>query len=256
MKYLIAGASVSAGFGIVDEKHNPNLWANQFLIQSQNCTMSDITNVSVTGMDNSAIFRTASTSLIQETYDTALICWQNMPRTCFNFGLETYQTRYDFCAEGPVGEINLVGRQTVPMSDLKKINKVLLEHYSYHWDIVNLVAYVNIILQLAKQTNTKIYFVNFNLPWQTCRFFDKVLNKKADELDTFTKEVLQVEMRDDEEIEQLYELIHAQYAQYGGIQSDYWLNLYEPLRKIQVDNSIDQHPGIQSQDVFSKFLLR
>ena len=69
MKYLIAGASVSAGFGIVDEKHNPNLWANQFLIQSQNCTMSDITNVSVTGLDNSAIFRTVSTSLIQETYE-------------------------------------------------------------------------------------------------------------------------------------------------------------------------------------------
>jgi hypothetical protein len=51
-------------------------------------------------------------------------------------------------------------------------------------------------------------------------------------------------------------MIHTQYAEYGGIQEKYWLNLYNSLQNQQVDtvSSADFHPGYQSQELYTSYL--
>ena len=73
------------------------------------------------------------------------------------------------------------------------------------------------------------------------------------ELSSFEQELLEIGVRDDQEIFEIYNEIHAQYHKYGGIQSQHWLNLYQSLRCLQIDNSPtlgDSHPGVLSQEIF------
>jgi len=257
MKCLIAGASVSAGYGLDLGKRDPALWANQFITHVTDCKLSNIQNISSVGLDNFQIFKKCSTSLIREQYDLVLVCWQSMPRIILNFGLENYNTSFILSSHDICKDINLVANTKVDASDLKLIQKIYLAHYNYHWNIHDLVVYTNVLKQLADQKGTKIYYVNYWLPWQNNKFFKKIDYTAPSDLDLFTQELLQIELRNDTEIKQLYNFIHDQYQQSGGIQEDIWLNLYEPLRTIQVDgiSKQDNHPGPKSQNVFNEFLI-
>jgi hypothetical protein len=64
---------------------------------------------------------------------------------------------------------------------------------------------------------------------------------------------LQVELRDDDEIFKLYDMIHEHYSHYGGIQEQNWLNLYQPMTHLMVDaiKPNDNHPGFESQSLFA-----
>lgn len=256
MNFLVAGASVSAGKGLNLGKKNPNLWVNQFLNQAYSCCLEDICNVSIIGIDNKEIFQNASTELINYDYDVAIVCWQSMPRTNLHFGLETYNTKFPVISPQPAQDINLLQQTRVSASQLSKIQKFLVKYYNHHWDIVDLVNYINILVYLAQAKNTKIFFINYNLPWNKNYFFEKKDWNTPNELDLFTRNVLQSEFRDDSESKHLYQMIHNEYARLGGIQVNNWLNLYSPLRDIQIDSisESDGHPGQASQDVFTAFL--
>jgi hypothetical protein len=92
-------------------------------------------------------------------------------------------------------------------------------------------------------------------PWPK-NYFTKKECTLPSELSEFERRILNVDTRDDEEIFKLYNKIHNDYQLYGGIHEEYWLNLYDSLRSLQIDDasSTDQHPGLLSQDVFVKKL--
>ena len=92
-------------------------------------------------------------------------------------------------------------------------------------------------------------------PWPKDYFTKKEFTLPS-ELSEFERRILNVDTRDDEEIIKLYNKIHNDYQSYGGIHEEYWLNLYDSLRSLQIDDasSTDQHPGLLSQDVFVKKL--
>jgi len=67
------------------------------------------------------------------------------------------------------------------------------------------------------------------------------------DLSAYTRDLLNVDNRDDEEIFKLYDKMHDQYQQAGGIQEDKWLNLYSSMHKGRIDRAEDEvHPGIIS----------
>ena len=76
------------------------------------------------------------------------------------------------------------------------------------------------------------------------------------DLDPYVQELLEVDQRDDKDIFDLYTMIHAQYNEYGGIQETRWLNLYNSLKKQQVDpvSEADLHPGYKSQQAYVTYL--
>lgn len=80
---------------------------------------------------------------------------------------------------------------------------------------------------------------------------------KPSELSKFEQHILAVEHRDDSEIFDLYHMIHNQYQEYGNIQTDNWLNLYQSHESWKVDNMPppnNDHPGWLSQDVLAQCL--
>lgn len=250
-KILISGASISAGYGLNDERNDTKLWINQILTQLYQ-TFNFI-NISETGADNLEIFLTTADQLTKEHYDLIVVTWQTTPRVNLNFGLEMYNTKASILSPGKCSDINLVAGNLVSGKTLDRGREYLLKFYNYHWDIKQLVSYVNILCQLAG--SSKIVFVNYLQPWKTCKYFDQKIWRVPTELDEFTQELLEVNLRDDEEIRKLYEMCHRQYELAGGIQESHWLNLYTPLRLIQIDTiSTNLHPGYLSQDAFAKYL--
>jgi hypothetical protein len=85
--------------------------------------------------------------------------------------------------------------------------------------------------------------VNSLGPWSHSYFEHKKIILPSD-LDSYTQRLLEVDRRDDNDIFDLYNMIHTQYAEYGGIQEKYWLNLYNSLQNQRVDtvSSADFHP--------------
>ena len=251
-KILISGGSISAGYKLDHERQDPRLWVNQVLDKVD--AGADTTNISVTGSDNQEIFAATADKLLTDSYDLIIVAWQTSPRINHNFGLETYSTTAGIIAPGKCTDIGLVGGQWVSGKTLDRAREYMLKFYNYHWDIKRLVTYVNVLKRLAEPG--QIVFVNYAQPWHTHRYFDANEWTVPSELDTFTQELLEADLRDDAEVHELYNMCHRQYQQAGGIQASSWLNLYTPLSTLQVDTVADDpHPGYLSQDKFTEYLL-
>ena len=246
-KILISGCSFSAGFGMLgecyDEKNWPNLLANKLGV-------TNITNVAKTAANNHWIFLETISAMLQDNYDLILVQWSAIPRYKFKVGLELYSVDTML-----MNDVNIVGKETVKKEWLMEIKNRLLKIHNDHWDILDLVKYVNVLIELqVRSRQGKIFFINGIGPWPDDYFSKKQINLPSD-LDHFTRNLLQVDMRDDDEIFKLYDMIHEQYVQYGRIQEQYWLNLYQPMTQLQVDTikQNDQHPGYQSQIIFADY---
>lgn len=255
-KILISGASVSYGYGLKYEKTDDKLWANQIASRVFGSSIHNVDNISVIGIDNREIFLNTAIGIMTNNYSDIFVCWHSIPHTCTKFGLELYNTHDTIIGVTPSRIHKLVAGQETSLRKLQKISEYLLKFYNYHWDINDIISYTNILSNLAKNVNSTIYFINFNLPWDQ-GYFDKKQNYIPSELTKFTQEVLSTDYRDDEEIYKLYEFIHNEYDKSGGVYNTNWTNLYAPLRQIQVDavSEDDEHPGYNSQDIFADYLI-
>lgn len=86
-------------------------------------------------------------------------------------------------------------------------------------------------------------------------FFIKKENVLPYDYTYYTKKILNIANRDDDEIYALYNKIHSEYNSIGGIQESRWLNLYNSLGKNKIDVNSDRiHPGYESNQKYFKFL--
>lgn len=244
---LVAGCSFTKGFGFDLEDKDPDLWVNKLFDG-----MGYVNNIATTGLNNESIFHAVSAELLQKDYDIVLVCWSAIPRYNFDIGLECYYTKTIPGSH----TINIHPGKVFTKQKLKKIHDQLLELHNDHWDILKMVQYVNILISLqVKLKNKKIYFVNGIGPWSN-DFFTRQKDwdypNEIDDLDDYTKFLLFVETRDDDEIKILYNKIHDGYQFAGGIQESYWLNLYDSLDNLKVDTAplSNYHPGYKSQEIF------
>lgn len=245
-KVLVAGCSYSAGWRLPGEKHCPDLWCNQLFPDH------DVSNIAWHGANNEGIFHEVCKNIRLVHYDQILVAWTAIPRYTFNFGLELYDTTTKFTDE----PLHLVGNEYIAGAYLEDIGNRIRRYHNDHWDILKIVQYVNIILELARyHKQGSVWFVNALLPW--CKnYFSKISFQQPSELDPFLQNMLQIELRDDSEIRNLYEKIHKDYALHGSINQPNWLNLYASLDNLKVDtiSSNDSHPGLNSQGVYAKKL--
>lgn len=246
-KILVSGCSFTAGFDMPNEHYDEKNWP---MLLSNKLGTNNITNVAKTGANNHWIFLETISAMLQDTFDLILVQWSAIPRYNFNVGLELYPVDTMLNSD-----VNIVAGEVIKKEWLMEIKRRLLKIQNDHWDILDLVKYVNVLIELqARARQGKIFFINGLVPWSTDYFLKKQINLPSD-LDQFICNLLQVNMRDDDEIFQLYDMIHEHYLRYGGIQENYWLNLYQPMTKLQIDNIRpgDLHPGYQSQVLFADY---
>jgi len=242
---LVCGCSFTAGTGLEFLKDDPKLWINQLT----NKLGYNLTNISKIGRNNDWIFVETMLELSKHKYDAVVVAWSTIPRINVNLGLELYSTisKLDGVTTSDINTNTI----TYTKKWQKQVGDKLFEAYSYHWDLLKLVKYVNILDSMHKN----VYFVNTYGPWPN-NFFIKQAVKKPSNLDQFTQDLLNVETRDDIEIFQLYNMIHKQYNDAGGINSDLWLNLYDSFEKNKLDiaSKTDKHPGYLSNDCYTEIL--
>lgn len=251
-KLLVVGCSFAKGVGLENEDKNPKLWVNQL---HQACWPEyELINLSSSGKNNDWIFLETMTALIKEDYEQILIEWTSFPRYVINIGLELYTTQTGLnygCTD-----ININNNETISGKQLTKLGDELRRFYNAHWDILNLVKYVNVLIEIQQKVrNNKILFVNGICQWPKDYFTKKNFTTPS-ELTQFEQSMFSVETREDNEIHELYNMVHNQYDFYGGIQEHLWLNLYESLCTHQIDkaSSTDNHPGLLSQDLYVDLL--
>lgn len=248
---LFNGCSFTKGTGLANEDLSPELWTNQLATKYFDNPV--ITNIADAGRNNHWIFVETLAELTKKHYDVVFVAWTNTDRLNFNVGLESYKTLTRLYNSIP---INLNSSQTISSSWQDETGDRLRRIQNLHWGILDLVKYVNILVDYQVQyRKSKIFFVNSMCAWSQ-DYFEKLDYTKPSELGSFYHKLLDVDNRNDDEINALYNLIHRQYSSYGGIQSQHWLNLYRSLISAKIDDAsaTDQHPGKQSQHLFTKFL--
>jgi hypothetical protein len=250
---LFAGCSYTSGIGFAQEKNDPDLWVN---LLHQNSWLKDyeLNNCARGGRSNAGIFQDAVFHILQENVAVAFVCWTSVPRYEMELSAETYATRVTFIPNASMYDYNLHDIR-YNKSYLEGIRDRFTTLAHPHYEIANVVCYVNALIKLSRLTNTQIYFINALCPWDQNYFFklDNVLpNKYTD----FTKRILEIETRDDDEIFKIYNKIHNEYNDYGGIQANYWLNLYNSLHAQKIDSNDDKiHPGPKSNQQYFNQLL-
>ncbi len=251
-KVLFSGCSYVSGVGFELGKEEPNLWVN---LLHRNTHLKDhyLINCATGGRSNQGIFQDTVWHLTQEEYDYAFVSWTSMPRYELELGVETYASRAVFMPNGPLRDHNL-NNITYNQQYLENIRDRFTTLAHLHFEILNLVYYVNSLVQLAKLTNTKIFFVNGLCQWDK-NYFDRLDKVLPERYTNFTKRLINIEDRDDEEIFKIYNKMHNEYQLAGGIQEQFWLNLYESLRNLRIDvNEDHQHPGIKSNQLYFEIL--
>lgn len=248
-KILVVGCSMTRGHGLQKESEDPKLWVNQIL-----SPFGEIHNLSCTGRNNQWIFHETVSAMLAEknSYDIVLVGWSAIPRYFFHVGLELYSVHTMLSNI----DINVNNKVTFSGRWLERIGNDLKKIHNDHWDILDLIKYVNTLIALQETSpSKKIFFVNTLSPW--CRnYFNFQTHSLPSELNIYEQNLLQIETRDDDEIFALYKMIHKHYSKYGGIRESHWLNLYDSLRSMQVDNvsACDNHPGYLSQEKFTQYL--
>jgi len=242
---LVCGCSLANGHGLTGGKNDSRLWVNQVATKLD----YTVTNIAKSGRNNDWIFIETALELTKHKYSVVLVAWSATPRLNIDLGLELYSTTSKL--DGVTTPDINTNTITYTKKWQKQVGDKLLQAYNYHWDLLKLIKYVNILHSI----NENVYFVNTHSPW-TDNFFTKQDIQLPSDLDQFTQDLLSVETRDDTEIIELYNMIHKQYNDAGGIKQHLWLNLYNSLFKNKVDNvsSTDPHPGYLSQDNYTKML--
>jgi hypothetical protein len=252
MKTLIVGCSYTKGHGLNLEIDDPKLWANQLI--EHIVPGCQITNLASTGRNNHWIFTEACTALSQDDYDIVLVGWTEQSRFNFDIGLETYVTQTMF----KNADVNINPGITVPGKHLLRLGDELRKLQNDHWTLLDLVKYVNILHNAqVKCRNKKLICVNSLLHIPKNYFIKQDFITPGD-LSPFHQSMFAAETRDDQEVRELYNLTHRQYCHYGGIRPELWLNLYQSLHSMKVDNVsyTDSHPGYLSQAAFAKYLIK
>lgn len=249
-KVLAVGCSFTQGYGLNNTIDDAKLWVNQ--LYQMTFPAAEIINLSREGANNHWIFLETISALIDDSYDCVIVGWTAIPRYNFNVGLELYNVTTTLDNNRDVN----TNSQNYTKHWLGETGDRLRRMHNDHWDILDLIKYINTLVELQTSRGQKIFFVNSLCPWPAEYFNKKEITVPSD-LTDFEKSLLSVQSRSDDQIVKLYDMIHEQYLKYNGVQEHHWLNLYSSLRELKIDVVCDDdfHPGYLSQDKFVDQLL-
>lgn len=253
-KLLFSGCSITQGIGLDSENNNKDHYINVFTKQAFD-NNAVVKNIGVAGNSNFRIFLDTSIELTKEYYDYAFVSWTSYPRHVFWAGLELYECRRSLTPgllEPSEHHGNDQSFSTAFFKDLR--DKFVLVHHD-HYEILDIIKYISLLSHIGTSIGTKIYFINNLCSWDYNYFNQLHGSIKPNNLSDYTNKLLNSSNRDDSQIEKLYNIMHQQYNEAGGIRSAQWLNLYNNIRSMTKDVGTDNlHPGPKTHLHYGNFL--
>jgi len=236
MKILVCGCSFSSGWGFDNGIDDTNIWPN---ILAKDLT-AEITNLSVTGCDNTEIFLNSLTSIQNQTFDQIFVQWTSLDRIIVTPTAEHYTM---ITKDNPGPDIS--------DADYRQFYKVFLElnGMQAHWN--RFYKMVSIL-----QNYKNVYFINGLLPWNQ-KLFDKNTTLEDCAKDKFLSSLLQIESKWTPNLgqsewipEPIWNNIKTQVQ---TLNLKKWINPFDSMQSMKVDQISDNdlHPGIESHRIFA-----
>jgi hypothetical protein len=253
---LFSGCSICEGHGLDGGFENPSHYS-QVLAKAVFDTDCAITNIGVGGYSNLRIFLDTCSALLQRPYDYAFVGVTGYPRYVIDLGLEPYATKRMFNSSTDI-RAHLSAGVEYTGAYLTDVKDRFLELHHDHQEIVDIVQYVNILLAMGQNTGTRIYFLNTIANWDH-GFFERIQHHTIlpESMTAYTRHLINIDHRGDEDCNQLYHRIHDEYQHAGGVQSQAWLNLYTNMTNFFTDQGTDKlHPGPESHKSYGSFLAQ
>lgn len=255
MNLLFSGCSFTEGIGLDLHAEDPANYCNVFSKMAFVDTPYSMKNIGVRGHSNLRIFLDTCDNIVRSHYDFVFVGWTGYPRHVMWTGLEEYETRRTLMPRTHVEEHNgnYLSFSSEFLNDLR--DKFVLSASTHH-DILDIVRYINILVELGNLKNTKVYFLNNICQWDN-DYFNRIENPWASKLTPYTNKLLSSHNRDNRQIATLYNKMHDDYESLGGIQESKWLNLYDSFQRMQLDVGNDNlHPGKLSHQHYGNLLAQ
>jgi hypothetical protein len=198
----------------------------------------DRTNVAVNASSNHNIFMRTAEAFLANTYDVIVVQWSALNRLWLSPGPDAYFFVNDYTYPDYRYRDLYISKSEKSMLN----NFLLLLNHDYQ-NIHDLIEYCNILNSMSLSTKTKIVHINGIVPW-TNDLSTPLSNDLEQSLSKYTKDILDFDHRDDEEIIKYFNRLQSKFS---TLDQSNWVNIFESFR----DNSIDQgpeghHPGIAS----------
>ncbi len=199
----------------------------------------DSSNIAMKGSSNHVIFMRTANALLSGQFKIHFVQWSALNRIWLSPGPNTYF----FTNDNKYPDYRY---RDLYISKSKKSNLhnlLLLLNHDYQ-NICDLVDYCKILNNIAKQTDTLIFHINGLVPW-TDDLTKPLSSDLSSSLSNYTKDMLEFETRDDEEIIKYFNQLQNKFKE---LDQSNWINLFDSM----LNNSIDRapeghHPGIKSQ---------
>lgn len=253
IKLLFSGCSYTSGTGLPKEKQDESNYVNVFTREVFG-NNAELTNIAMGGNSNLLIFLDACTEMLKNHYDYVFIGWTSYPRHVIWIGLEEYECRRTLNASRPLAE-HVGNELTFSEKFLTDLSNKFSLVQNAHYDILNIIKYANILKNISYHGNTKVFFLNNMCHWDLDYFTETQKTIIPSNLTNYTNFILNSTHRDDPQIYKLYNKVHRDYADAGGIQQHRWLNLYNSFQSMIVDRGTDGiHPGTKSHQNYGSYL--
>jgi hypothetical protein len=256
-KVIFTGCSYVSGFGLQDERLDQNLWVN--ILHQGKFSEFELVNLGVSGNTNTGIFQDSLKAILDPDCKHLVVSWTELFRHVLTPGVETYHTELFWSYNGKItSDININPNVVYNIKYLEDLRDRFFDLHHMHYEIVKILSYTGIIQNLCNRLGIIVYFVNSIVHEWDQDFFIHSNARYSSDTTPFTQKLLNMSTRDDAEFLVLYNKIHKDYSETGGLPPECnWLNLHHCYRKkFYVDLALDKlHPGIESNRQFAQYLI-
>ena len=245
---VFVGCSFTAGSGFDQTQADPRLWVN-LLKNNKHLTDTNFVNLGLPGKSNTEIFVKSIEALCKHKPRFMFVQWTSYPRYTVLLSVETYSSEQIFipgtdCLDWQFSKDSYSGNY------LNNIKDRFLALHHPHQGIVEVVKYTNLLNNIASTTGTQIFFINGLCPWDQ-DYFEPLQNVLPSSYTPYTQAIIDCDAKSDQDIFQIYNNLHQDYKNAGGINQQRWLNLYNSMNSMKVDyNTDNQHPGVKSNNQY------
>jgi hypothetical protein len=243
------GCSLTEGEGFLPELKDQFVYDR---VLSEKFNFNRI-NIAEPGSSNYKIFMRTLPIIDKKQCDILFVQWSGLNRIWLSPGPETYYVAM------PNKNIKYYQYRDIKIQKDEKYKfETTLSLFNHDYqNILDLIDYCNVLEKLSKIQNIKIVFINGLVPWQNDLV--NVLNTNLSEsLSTYTKNILDFDNRDDEEILKFVNVLQTKFL---SLNQDLWVNLFDAFNWRSIDKADDgKHPGVKSHawlaDQVSSYLIK
>ena len=205
------------------------------------------TNVAQPGNSNHNIFLSSANAIMSKQYDIVFVQWSGLNRMWLYPGPDTTFDTHRVNTDYTYRDIFISQRERK-----KFVETLLILNHDYK-NILDLVDYCNVLESLGTVNNTKVYFINGIVPWQDDLVNLSDYTNMSQLLSLYTKEILDFENRNDDEIKQFVSVLQNKLL---TLNLGLWVNPFDSMSGRNTDVApAGHHPGVKSHRIMANQVI-